>query len=66
MADCMAACSHLQVHNNNKVLKKVYIMSKNKFKRAIKLARVVAIPGRQIKNSKGEVVKQLYNIYKVG
>lgn len=41
-------------------------MSKNQFKKAIKLARVVAIPGRQIKNSKGEVVKQLYNIYKVG
>jgi hypothetical protein len=27
---------------------------------------VVAIPSRQVKNSKGEVIKQYYNIYKLG
>lgn len=41
-------------------------MSKRLFKKATRLNRVVAIPGRQIKNSKGEVVKQLYNVYKLG
>ena len=41
-------------------------MSKKSFKTATKLKRVIAIPGRVIKNSKGEVVKQLYNILKVG
>jgi hypothetical protein len=41
-------------------------MSKKALKRAIKNNRVVAIPGRQIKNAKGEVVKQFYNIYKLG
>jgi hypothetical protein len=41
-------------------------MSKNSFKNATRHNRVLAIPGRQIKNSKGEVVKQFYNIYKFG
>jgi hypothetical protein len=41
-------------------------MSKKTFKKATRLARVMAIPGKQIKNSKGEVVKQLYNIIKMG
>lgn len=40
-------------------------MSKKGFKKATELNRVIAIPGRQIKNSKGEVVKQLYNIFKL-
>ena len=39
-------------------------MSKKSFKKAVRLNRVMAIPGRQVKNSKGEVVKQLYNIVK--
>jgi hypothetical protein len=41
-------------------------MSKKSFKKAVRLNRVMAIPSRQIKNSKGEVVKQLYNIVKLG
>ena len=41
-------------------------MSKNGFKKATKLNRVMAIPGKVIKNAKGEVVKQLYNIVKLG
>lgn len=41
-------------------------MSKNGFKTAVRHNRVLAIPGKQIKNAKGEVVKQLYNIYKLG
>jgi len=41
-------------------------MSKKDLIRATKHNRVIAIPGRQIKNSKGEVVKQLYNVYKLG
>ena len=41
-------------------------MSKKAFNKAVRLNRVLAIPGKQIKNSKGEVVKQLYNIVKLG
>jgi hypothetical protein len=41
-------------------------MSKKRLIRATKHNRVIAIPGTKIKNSKGEVVKQLYNIYKIG
>lgn len=41
-------------------------MSKRDLKRAVKHNRVVAIPSKQIRNSKGEVVKQFYNIYKLG
>jgi len=41
-------------------------MSKRDLKRAVKRNRVVAIPSKQIRNSKGEVVKQFYNIYKLG
>jgi hypothetical protein len=41
-------------------------MSKRDFKKATKHNRVVAIPSRQVKNSKGEVIKQYYNIYKLG
>lgn len=40
-------------------------MSKKGFQNAIKHNRVIAIPNKQIKNAKGEVVKQLYNIYKL-
>jgi hypothetical protein len=41
-------------------------MSKKGFKKATSLNRVLAIPSKQIKNAKGEVIKQLYNIYKLG
>ena len=41
-------------------------MSKKGLKRAIKDKRVLAIPCRQVKNAKGEIVKQLYNIIKLG
>ena len=41
-------------------------MSKNVFKKAVRHNRVLAIPGKQIKNAKGEVVKQFYSIYKIG
>lgn len=40
-------------------------MSKRTFKKATEQNRVIAFAGRVIKNSKGEVVKQLYNIFKV-
>ena len=40
-------------------------MSKNQLKQAIKRCRVMAVPGRQIKNCKGEVVKQFYDIYQM-
>lgn len=38
-------------------------MSKKQLKNLPKHVRVMALPGRVIKNAKGEVVKQLYNIY---
>ena len=38
-------------------------MSKKDLKRIPKHIRVMALPGRVIKNAKGEVVKQLYNIF---
>ena len=38
-------------------------MSKKNFKKTTRLNRVMAIPSREIKNSKGEVVKQLYDLY---
>ncbi len=41
-------------------------MSKKSFKTATRLNRVIAIPCRYIKNAKGEVVKTLYNIFKIG
>lgn len=41
-------------------------MSKKQLKNLPKHIRVMALPGRIVKNSKGEVVKQLYNIYNVG
>jgi len=41
-------------------------MSKKSFKKATRLARVMAIPSREVKNSKGEVIKTLYNIIKIG
>ena len=40
-------------------------MSKNDLKKALKHKRVMAIPSRQVKNSKGEIVKQFYNIVKM-
>ena len=40
-------------------------MSKRALKKFTFLNRVMAVPGRVIKNSKGEVVKQLYNIIKL-
>jgi len=39
-------------------------MSKNQLKRGIKRCRVIAVPGNALKNSKGEIVKQFYDIYK--
>jgi len=41
-------------------------MSKKSFKKATRLSRVMAIPSREVKNSKGEVIKTLYNIIKIG
>lgn len=38
-------------------------MSKRQLKNMPKHVRVMALPGRIVKNAKGEVVKQLYNIY---
>lgn len=40
-------------------------MSKRQLKHLPKGVRVMALPGKVIKNQKGEVVKQLYNIYRV-
>ena len=40
-------------------------MSKKHLKNLPKGVRVMALPGRVIKNAKGEVVKQLYNIFKL-
>jgi hypothetical protein len=40
-------------------------MSKKQLKNLPKGVRVMALPGRVIKNAKGEVVKQLYNIFKL-
>lgn len=40
-------------------------MSKKQLKNMPKRIRVMALPGRVVKNAKGEVVKQLYNIYSV-
>lgn len=37
-------------------------MSKKSFKKATKLNRVMAIPSREVRSSKGEV-KQLYDLY---
>jgi hypothetical protein len=41
-------------------------MSKTQLKKGLKHCRVIALPGKQIKNAKGEVTKQLYNIFKLG
>lgn len=38
-------------------------MSKKQLKHGVKRCRVIAVPGRAIKNSKGEIVKQFYDIY---
>ena len=38
-------------------------MSKKSFKRATAHNRVQAVPSRVIKNSKGEVIKEWYDIY---
>lgn len=40
-------------------------MSKNQFKKMPKCVRVMAIPSRVVKNAKGEVIKQLYNIFSI-
>ena len=40
-------------------------MSKKQLENIPKSIRVMAIPGRVIKNAKGEVVKQLYNVFNV-
>ena len=40
-------------------------MSKKQLKNLPKGVRVMALPGRVIRNTKGEVVKQLYNIFKI-
>ena len=41
-------------------------MSKKDLKKYAKLNKVMAIPSKVIKNAKGEIVKQLYNIVKLG
>lgn len=41
-------------------------MSKKNFKKVTKLNRVMAIPSRQVKNAKGEIIKQFYDIVKIG
>jgi len=41
-------------------------MSKRLFKEVTKANRVIAIPSKEITNSKGEVVKTLYDIVKLG
>ena len=40
-------------------------MSKKSFKKATNLNKVMAIPSREVKNSKGEVVKTFYDIYRL-
>ena len=39
-------------------------MSKNQLKHNTLSCRVFAIPSKCLKNSKGEIVKQFYDIYK--
>ena len=38
-------------------------MSKNQLKHGTKRCRVIAVPSKALKNSKGEIVKQYYDIY---
>jgi len=40
-------------------------MSKKIFKKMTKLAKVIAFPGRVVKDKDGNVTKVLYNIYKL-
>jgi len=40
-------------------------MSKKRLLRATKNNRVIALPGKTIKNADGSVKKQLYNIFKL-
>ena len=40
-------------------------MSKRTFKKYTSLNKVIAIPSRALRNSKGEIVKQFYNIFKM-
>ena len=40
-------------------------MSKKTFNKTVELSRVTAIPSRTIKDKDGNVIKQLYNIYKL-
>ena len=40
-------------------------MSKKQLKNLPKGIRVMALPGRAVRNAKGEIVKQLYNIFKI-
>ena len=39
-------------------------MSKRSFIKSTKRCRVIAVPSKCIKNSKGEIVRQFYDIYK--
>ena len=39
-------------------------MSKKDLTKGAKRCRVIAVPSKYIKNSKGEIVKQFYDIYK--
>lgn len=41
-------------------------MSKIQLKKALQRNRVMAIPTRNVKNSKGEIVKQFYNLVRMG
>lgn len=38
-------------------------MSKNQLKHGVKRCRVIAVPSKSVKNSKGEIVKQYYDIF---
>ena len=40
-------------------------MSKRSFKKFTTLNKVVAIPSKAVRNSKGEVIKLFYNIFKM-
>ena len=46
-----------------KLKKKSRIMGKKSFSKHVNDVRVIAVPSRVIKDRKGNVVKQLYDIY---
>ena len=40
-------------------------MSKKSFEKATRLNKVIALPSRAIRDSKGNIIKQFYDIYKM-